>query len=242
MKQASVLILGATSDIGWAIADRYRAQGSHLLLAGRNKTALEDRVKNAGWSNVSVLTFEATDFEAHKAWFAALPSIPEVTVCVFGYLGDQQKAEKEWSEARQIIDTNYTGCVSILNVVAEVYKQKKSGTIVGISSVAGERGRQSNFIYGSAKAGFTAYLSGLRNRLFPSGVKVVTVKPGFVYTRMTAGLKLPASLTAKPEQVASRVVSAAKSGKSVVYVLPIWAIVMLVIRTIPEFIFKRMKL
>jgi short-subunit dehydrogenase len=161
---------------------------------------------------------------------------------VFGYLGDQSKAETNWEEARRIIDTNYTGCVSILNVVAEAYAKKGAGTIVGISSVAGDRGRQSNYIYGSAKAGFTAYLSGLRNRLFKQKVNVITVKPGFVNTKMTAGLKLPPGLTAQPDQVAKRVGAAVSSGKSVVYVLPIWALVMLVIRCLPEFIFKRLKL
>ncbi len=109
---------------------------------------------------------------------------------------------------QQIIHTNYTGAVSILNVISNYFAAQKSGTIIGISSVAGERGRQSNYMYGSAKAGFTAYLSGLRNRMFHENVHVASVQPGFVYTRMTENMKLPPLLTAKPEDVANTVFNA----------------------------------
>jgi decaprenylphospho-beta-D-erythro-pentofuranosid-2-ulose 2-reductase len=238
MKDKSVLILGATSDIAVAIAKYYKQKGASVMLAARNTATLSSDVKSLG----STHSFDATDFGSHKNFFTSLPSVPDVTVCVFGYLGDQSKAETNWDEAKRIIDTNYTGCVSILNIVADAYAKKRTGTIVGISSVAGDRGRQSNYIYGSAKAGFTAYLSGLRNKLFKQGVNVITVKPGFVNTKMTAGLKLPPALTAQPDQVARRVGGAVSSAKSVVYVLPIWALIMLVIRCLPEFIFKRMKL
>lgn len=241
MKDKSVLVLGATSDIGLAIAKFYNQKGSSVMLAARNTAALASSIKDFA-GDVSTHAFEASDYASHKKFFSSLPALPDVTVCVFGYLGDQAKAETNWDEARQIIDSNYTGCVSILNIVAEAYVKNGSGTVVGISSVAGDRGRQSNYMYGSAKAGFTAYLSGLRNRLFKKGINVITVKPGFVKTKMTAGLKLPPGLTAQPVQVAKRVGSAVSSGKSVVYVLPIWALIMLVIRCIPEFIFKRMKL
>ena len=117
-----------------------------------------------------------------------------------------------------------------------------SGAIIGISSVAGDRGRASNFIYGSAKAGFTAFLSGLRNALASKGVQVLTVKPGFVATQMTAGKDLPPRLTAQPAEVARAIVSAHKKGRDVIYVKPVWRIVMLVIRTIPERVFKRLPL
>src|SRR5205814_4384390 len=128
---------------------------------------------------------------------------PDVTICVFGYLGDAMKARTDWSEAHRIIQSNYTGAVSILDRIANLYALQKKGTIVGISSVAGERGRQSNYHYGSAKAGFTAYLQGLRNRLFHQQVQVVSVQPGFVYTKMTEGLPLPKPLTAHHEEVAN---------------------------------------
>ena len=111
-------------------------------------------------------------------------------------MNDNEKVTADWEESLRTINTNYSGAVSILNIIAADYATRKAGTIVGISSVAGNRGRQSNYIYGSAKAAFTAYLSGLRNKMYHSGVHVMTVLPGFVYTRMTEHLKLPAPLTA----------------------------------------------
>ncbi|MEI9917747.1 MAG: SDR family oxidoreductase [Bacteroidota bacterium] len=224
----NILILGASSDIGVALANEFTRRGDTVTLASRNPQGKEIR-------------FDALNFEGHLAWFNGL-ELPDVTICLFGYLGDQKKAQQDWNESKKIIDSNYTGAVSILNVVAEKYRSLGKGMIVGFSSVAGERGRQSNFIYGSAKAGFTAYLSGLRNSLYPAGVHVMTVKPGFMYTKMTKGLQLPASLTAKPEAVAKKVIGAIDSKKNVVYIMGIWRLIMFVIRSIPEFIFKRMKL
>jgi short-subunit dehydrogenase len=130
----------------------------------------------------------------------------------------------------------------MLNLLSRAFVKRGSGTIVGISSVAGDRGRKSNYIYGSAKAGFTAYLSGLRNELFHSGVHVVSVLPGFVNTNMTAGLKLPPLITAQPEEVASAIYQAIRKKKNVVYVKWMWRYIMCIIKSIPEFIFKKMKL
>jgi len=161
---------------------------------------------------------------------------------VFGYLGEQAVAQSDFSEAQKIIDTNYTGAVSILNIVADDFEQRKSGAIIGISSVAGDRGRQSNYIYGSAKAALTAYLSGLRNRLAKSKLQVMTVKPGFVRTKMTANLPLPGPVTAKPHQVANDVFKAYRKQNDVIYTLWMWRYLMLVVRHIPEAIFKRMSL
>jgi short-subunit dehydrogenase len=165
-----------------------------------------------------------------------------MTICIFGYLGDQQLAESDWTECIRILQTNYTGAVSILNLIANEYASKGSGLIAGISSVAGERGRQSNYFYGSAKAGFTAYLSGLRNRLFHKNVHVLTVQPGFVYTKMTENMPLPGLLTATPEGVAAVVYRAILKKKNVVYVKGFWRWIMLIIKSIPEFMFKKLKL
>ena len=126
--------------------------------------------------------------------------------------------------------------------VEEKMERQRTGTMIVLSSVAGDRGRQSNFIYGSAKAGLTAYLSGLRNYLFAKKVHVLTVKPGFMDTKMTEGLPLNPKLTATPKQAAEGIYKAFKKQKNVAYVLPIWAIIMLIIRNIPEFIFKKLKL
>ena len=137
--------------------------------------------------------------------------------------------------------TNYLGPALLLNALAERFAHRGSGVLVGISSVAGDRGRAANYVYGSAKAGFTAFLSGLRNRLAPSGVHVVTVKPGFVRTRMTAGMDLSAGLTADPDEVAAAVVMAIRQRLDVVYVRRVWRAISLVLRAIPERFFKRMK-
>lgn len=242
---SSVLLLGASSDMATAIARKFAQDKFDIILAGRNvqqlsefKTDLEIRynIKSA------VVFFDATDFASHESFYKNLPFHPDITVCIFGYLGDQQKAAADWKETENIIQANFTGAVSILNIVAEDYKLRKSGIIAGISSVAGERGRQSNYIYGSAKAGFTAYLSGLRNSLHQYGVHVITILPGFVYTKMTADLKLPPLLTATPEQVALQVSSAVKKRKNVVYVKWMWRWIMLIIKTIPEGVFKKLKL
>jgi short-subunit dehydrogenase len=240
MKKPGVLILGATADTGIALAQKFIQSNYTVLLAARNAQALKDRLPES--EDVKHVAFDARLFDTHEQWFNSLPFIPEITVCLFGYLGDQTKAFGNWSESREIIEANFTGAVSILNVVAAVYAQRKSGVIVGVSSVAGERGRQSNFIYGSSKAGFTAYLSGLRNHLFHHGVHVLTVKPGFMFTRMTAGMKLPAALTATPAKFADVVYSAIRARKNTVYVLWIWFWIMTVIRSIPEGVFKRLKL
>ena len=242
---STILILGAASDMGVAIAKKYAQQGDAIQLAARGVQrlkALQSDIAIRYNVACTVHEFDAVNFTSHQAFFDQLPVKPDTTICVFGYLGENETARANWTESERIIHTNYTGAVSVLNVVSNYYASQKKGTIVGISSVAGERGRQSNYIYGSAKAGFTAYLSGLRNRMFPEGVHVVTVQPGFVYTRMTENLTLPPLLTAQPEAVADTVYKAAAKKKNVVYVKWFWRWIMLIIKSIPEFMFKKLKL
>lgn len=163
--------------------------------------------------------------------------------CAAGYLGKApDEALQDERNSDQILRINFTGLVPILSYFAEKMEQSGGGTIIGLSSVAGERGRQSNFLYGAAKAGFTAYLSGLRNYFAKRKVHVMTVKPGFMDTKMTEGLPLNPRLTATPEQAAAEIYTAYKNRRNVVYVLPIWRLIMLIIRNIPEFIFKNLKL
>lgn len=241
----TALILGATSDMAIAIARKFAANNYDIQLAARNTTSLQPLQSDLGIRHnvkCSMHAFDATNYASHKSFFDQLSPQPDVTICVFGYLGDANKARTDWHEAERIIQTNYTGAVSILDRVADHYSLQKKGVIVGISSVAGERGRQSNYHYGSAKAGFTAYLSGLRNRLFQDGVHVVTIQPGFVYTRMTENLQLPKLLTGQPSDVANTVYSAVKNKKNVVYVKWFWRWIMLIIRMIPEFMFKKLKM
>lgn len=228
-----------------AIAKKYASQGHTIQLAARNVQrlkALESDIAIRYNTSCTAYEFDALQFTTHQAFFDNLPVKPDITICVFGYLGENETARANWTESEKIIHTNYTGAVSILNVVSNYYAAQKKGVIAGISSVAGERGRQSNYIYGSAKAGFTAYLSGLRNRMFQDQVHVVTVQPGFVYTRMTENLTLPPLLTAQPEAVADTVFKAVANKKNVVYVKWFWRWIMLIIKSIPEFMFKKLKL
>lgn len=228
-----------------AIARKFAAEKYNIQLAARKPeqlAALQQDLHIRHGITASAHAFDALDFNSHAAFYQQLPVKPDIAVCVFGYLGDQQVGQTQWDEAARILHTNYTGAVSALNVIAEDMAARQSGTIIGISSVAGDRGRMSNYLYGSAKAGFTAYLSGLRNRLFHTGVHVMTVQPGFVATRMTENMPLPPLLTGQPDGVAKDIVKAALKKKNVVYTKWFWRYIMLIIRNIPEFIFKKLKL
>jgi decaprenylphospho-beta-D-erythro-pentofuranosid-2-ulose 2-reductase len=241
----NVLILGAGSDIAVALARKFAAEGFGVQLAARNINRLFPLQSDLAIrynAACSLHEFDAERPDTHAAFLESLPSLPDISISVFGYLGDEQKAESDWKECHRILQVNYVGAISILNQIAEKYAALGRGVIVGISSVAGERGRKSNYLYGSAKAGFTAYLSGLRNRLFALNVHVLTVQPGFVYTKMTEHLKLPAPLTATAEQVAGAIATAVRKKKNIIYVKWFWRWIMLVIRCIPEPIFKKMNL
>ncbi|HZH25743.1 MAG TPA: SDR family oxidoreductase [Azospirillaceae bacterium] len=241
----SVLILGATSDIARAVARRYAQAGRPLVLAARNPEHLEadaaDLTLRSG-VEVRLVAFDVLDTAGHADFLDRLGDLPATVVCVVGLLGSQPEAQRDFDAARRVLDTNLTGPVSILGEVANRMERRGLGTIIGISSVAGDRGRASNYVYGAAKAGFTAFLSGLRNRLHRSGVHVVTVKPGFVRTRMTEGMKLPSLLTAGPDEVARAILAAEASGRDVAYVRPVWRVVMTAIRVLPERLFKKTNL
>lgn len=241
----TVLLLGALSDIGRALARHYAAHGWRVQLAARRAERLHPEAQDLRirhQAEVQTFEFDARDTASHAAFYAALQPAPDLVICVFGVLGEQARAQQHWPEALEILETNYTGAVSILERAAEAMEQRGSGCIVGISSVAGDRGRASNYLYGSAKAGLTAYLSGLRNRLASKGVHVLTVKPGFVRTAMTEGLPLPPLLTAEPEAVAQAIARAVERRSHVIYVRWMWRWIMLIIRHLPEAVFKRLKL
>lgn len=245
MDLKTVLIIGASSDIARQLGHVYGKNGYNLVLAGRNTSPLEDDVADLSIRydvKASTLQLDVTDYDSHDETLAPLAKDLAGVICVAGYLGDHDLAKTDWNECSRILNTNYTGCVSVLNTIASVFQERKSGWIVGISSVAGDRGRQSNYFYGSAKAGFSAYLSGLRNAMFPHGVQVLTVKPGFVATKMTEGLDLPKPLTGSAKQVATSIFKAQRKKKSVLYTIWPWFWIMLIIRNIPEFMFKKMKL
>lgn len=245
MSKGPVLILGARSDIGRAVAHRFASCGHSIQLAARNAETLKaDRADLELRYGVAVTTheFDALATDTYAAFVDALPSLPEVAVCAIGLLGDQAQSELDIGAAIRVMRSNYEGPAAILGHLANGFAARRSGTLVGISSVAGERGRATNYVYGSAKAGFTAFLSGLRNRLAKEGVHVVTVLPGFVATRMTEGMDLPARLTAQPEELATAIENAVRRRRNIIYFRPIWRLVMLAIRSIPEGLFKGMRI
>jgi short-subunit dehydrogenase len=240
-----ILIVGATSDIAIAIAKKYSQYDVMISLAARDMSRLDPLVADLQVRTarpVRRLEFDVLD-AAHCANLVdRLDILPDVVVCCVGYLGDQESAQSNSEEAQRIIDINFTQVVFLLEAFAEPFKQRASGTLVAISSVAGDRGRASNYYYGAAKAGLQTFLSGLRNRLFEHDVNVIDVRPGFVNTRMTAGMKLPPILTADPVEVAEAVFRGVEKRKNIIYVRSIWRLIMLVICLLPEYIFKRTKL
>ena len=242
MIASPVLILGARSDIGRALARAYAARGCAVILAARGDIEADrkDLEIRAG-SPVRAMPFDATDGQP-DAFFAGLGEVPGTVVMVAGLLGDQARSAGQDAAAATVMDTNYAGPARYLLAAARVMAGVQGACIIGISSVAGDRGRGSNFVYGSAKAGLTAFLSGLRNAHAKSGLHVMTVKLGFVATQMTAGMKLPPPLTAQPDEVAKAIVVAQEKGRDVIYVRGRWRLIMAIIRAIPEGVFKRLSL
>jgi len=263
----SVLIIGASAGIGRAVAAAFARRRHDLVLAGRDFPELQAVAAdlhlrfgvNTSAHCLDILNFESTE----TALANCLPADDSLAgvVLTAGYLGDQARGEDDLNEAQEILDANLIGPVRTLNLLAQYLeatansgatqknaegpKDKRASArqpfLCALASVAGDRGRQSNYLYGAAKAGLAAYLQGLRNRLYRSGIRVVTVKPGFVDTRMTYG-KPKLFLVAKPEAVARSICNAIERGKDVVYVPWFWKYIMLVVRAIPERVFKKMRM
>ena len=242
----TLLILGGNSDVAHAVALQFAARaGADITLASRDMELLKKKTADIEIrhnTTARAVHFDAADPESHVAFYDRLSPKPDVVVAAFGYLGDQARAQSEGEEARRIIDTNFTGAVSILEIVAADLEARKKGVIIGIGSVAGLRGRQSNYIYGAAKGALGIYLSGLRNRLSKHGVHVITVLPGFIDTKMTAGMGLPGLLTATAQQAAEDIFEAYRKSRNTIYTRWFWRWIMVVIRSIPEGIFKRLSL
>lgn len=242
----NLLILGANSDVAWAAAKLFaKRSGAALTLASRDMELLEKKARDIRaryGCDAQAVAFDAVDYASHKEFYTGLQPRPDGVILAFGVIGDQSEAQKNFGMARSIIDANFTGAVSILEIVAADFQRRGRGFIAGISSVAGDRGRQSNYIYGAAKAALTTYLSGLRNRLCKFDVQVITVLPGFIETKMTAALDLPGPITASPDQVASDIHAAWSKKRDIIYTRWFWRWMMAIIKCIPETIFKRMSL
>mgnify|MGYP001286788238 CR=1 FL=1 len=245
MSKNILLVLGASSDIGINVAKKFAQEGFDIQLAGRNSYRLENDCSNLRIRynvNANFYELDALDVNSHEKFVASLPELPNVVISAIGLLGDQSESELEIKKNIVVIRSNFEGVISLFSIFANYFIERGNGTLIGISSVAGDRGRASNYIYGSAKAGLNAFLSGLRNRLFPFGINVITVKPGYVRTKMTKGLKLPRALTADPKKVSCLIYKAYINRKDILYVLPIWKLIMFIIKIIPESIFKKMNL
>lgn len=241
-----MIILGSTSEVAQALVEKALNAGEKfekIYFFTSNKEITERFAKHIDVKYLQqyvVIELDITK-EINYNIFDKIDS--NLLFCATGFLGKgTEEGLYDHINTEKIIDINYAKLVPIINYFAQKFEGKREGTIIGLSSVAGDRGRQSNFIYGSSKAAFTAYLSGLRNYLFSKKVHVMTVKPGFMETKMTEGLPLNPKLTAKPKQAAEYIYKAYKKQKNVVYVLPIWRLIMLIIQHIPEFIFKKLKM
>lgn len=241
-----MIVLGSTSEVAQAFVEKALQEGEkyeRIYLFTSNKEATERFAKHIDVKFLQQSEIIELDLTKEINYFDFDHVNSNVLFCATGYLGEStEDGLYDNKNTERIIDINYSKLIPVINYFAQKFESKRSGTIIGLSSVAGDRGRQSNFIYGSAKAAFTAYLSGLRNYLFEKKVHVLTVKPGFMATKMTEGLPLNPKLTATPKQAAECIYKAFKKQKNVAYVLPIWGVIMMIIRNIPEFIFKKLKL
>lgn len=245
-KLERIVIAGATSGIAREVGRLLARRGARLFLVARDRAKLDAvaadlRVRGAG--AVYSATADLGSTSGHEKWWPeALAALgePDGVLIAHGILGDAERARRDASHTVEILTTNFLSVAAMLAPISTWFEQRRSGVIAVIGSVAGDRGRQSNYVYGASKGGLDIFLQGLRNRLFHAGVDVVTIKPGFVDTPMTAHLpKTP--LFASAESVARGIVSAMEAGREVVYLPFIWRWILLVLRAIPEPIFKRLK-
>ena len=245
MSKGVALILGARSDIGMATAHRFARAGYDIQLAARNSDSLSANKSDIELRYKVIVTlheFDALNISSHEAFVCSLPELPTVVICAIGYMGDQSRSELNIEEAALVMRSNYEGPASILAVLANSFEERGSGVLVGISSVAGVRGRATNYVYGSAKAGFTEFLSGLRNRLFRRGVHVVTVLPGYVNTKMISGFNVNKKLVSEASAAAEAIFYSVKNQENIKYVGSIWRLITCILALIPESIFKKTKI
>lgn len=242
-----IFIFGATSAIAEATARLFARDGDCLFLVARDSfklMALADDLRVRGAARVLTDVADATDYSRHQGLIqSAIQGLGGLDTALIshGILGDQGLCEQSFEATRRVLEINALGTVSVLTHIANQFEAQGFGTIAAISSVAGDRGRRSNYVYGASKAALSAYMQGLRNRLHRSGVHVLTIKPGFVDSPMTSAFR-KGPLWARPEQIASGIFRAVKNQKEVVYLPWFWSPVSAALRLIPESVFKRMSL
>jgi decaprenylphospho-beta-D-erythro-pentofuranosid-2-ulose 2-reductase len=240
-----ILIIGGNSDIGFEIAKEfYKNNNNNLYLTTQpNKKITKDinQLKNHK-NRLKLIKFDLLEFNNHKKFYNALDPKPDLVICSAGMFLNSEQILSNFELKEKMINTNFTGYASILDIIIDDFKRKNNGCIIGISSVAGDRGRASNYMYGSTKSAFSSYLSGLRNSLKKFNINIITIKPGFVKTKMTNNIKMNKYLTATPEKVAKDVHKAWKRKKDIVYTPWYWKYIIIIIKIIPEKIFKKMNL
>jgi decaprenylphospho-beta-D-erythro-pentofuranosid-2-ulose 2-reductase len=243
-----VLIIGATSAIATACARLWAAQGCKFFLVARNLEKMEQTaadLTSLGANAVNLHLMDATDTTAHPAMLEhCLSTLGQIDIALIahGTLPDQKACEQDANVALKEFTNNGTSVIALLTLLANQFEIQRCGSLAVISSVAGDRGRPSNYLYGSAKAAVSTFCEGLRARLFKVGVHVTTIKPGFVDTPMTQGLPLPGPLVASAEQVAALIVAGIARKANTLYTPRFWAPIMLIIRSIPVTIFKHLNL
>lgn len=229
----TVLILGANSDVAKQCILQYTQKDFFILAASRNTLSLEKFVQeNKLHSKVSVLHFDAVDFDSHQKFYDELPLKPNIVVYAAGFLVENEKALKDFKGTQQMMMVNYMGAVSVLNIIATDETNKNLERIIGLSSLSGVRGRKSNFVYGSTKAAFTTYLAGLRQELSSRNIKVNALVIGYIRTKINQGLQLKESLIMEPDYVAKFVVNA---GNSFIIVPNFkWKMIYWILKVLPE--------
>lgn len=243
----SVLVLGGGSEIGLAVVRRLVARRARTVaLAGREPERLKpaaDELLGLGATTVEVVAFDALEAAGHDRFVDEVfdrHGDLDLVLLAFGVLGDQEEAERDTGAALEVVRTNFLGAVSVALPVARRLRAQGHGTLVVLSSVAGERARRANFVYGSSKAGLDAFAQGLGDSLVGTGVRVMVVRPGFVHTKMTAG-RPPAPLATTPEAVADVVVRGLETGAEVVWAPPVLRFVMSGMRHLPRSVFRRIR-
>lgn len=242
---ATVLALGATSAIAEATLRLLAERGARFYLVARSQeklNAVAADLHTRGASGVATHAMDLDDTAAHPAMLAAaahsLGTI-EMALLAHGVLGNEAEAEASYAAAEAVFRTNFLSAMSLITWLANYFESTKQGTLAVISSVAGDRARKSNYVYGTSKGALSMFADGVRNRIDRAGVQVLTIKPGFVSTPMTAHLA-QGPLFAQPSQVARGIVKAIEKRRDVVYLPAFWAIIMMILRLVPRRIFKRM--
>lgn len=243
-----VLIIGATSAIAVACARQWATEKSEFVLVARNQDKLDQvsaDLTSRGAAQVTLHVMDANDTAAHgpmlNATVEALRQI-DIVLIAHGTLPDQQQCQASAEVALQEFANNGTSVIALLTVISNQMEVQRCGTLAVISSVAADRGRPSNYLYGAAKAAVSTFCEGLRPRMAKVGVHVMTIKPGFVDTPMTQGLKLPQALVTSPEKVAALITAHIEKGTNVLYAPRFWQLIMLIIRCVPQFVFKKLNL